>query len=445
MTKEPAFWGSSTERAIENFPISGIRFSGEFIRVLALIKASAAEINKDLKQLEPKLAKAIVRVSEEIAHGKYSEEFPVDIFQTGSGTSTNMNFNEVTAHIANKALGSQNPKAPIHPNDHVNLGQSSNDVFPTAIHITAALLIRDGLLPSLKTLEKSLTKKGFAFKKMVKTGRTHLQDAVPITLGQEFSGYATQIQKGIKRLEKTLPSLYELAIGGTAVGTGFKTHPAFGKAVIKKLANRLNLPLRKADNPFEAQASKDACVEVSGALRGTSIGLIKIANDIRLMASGPRCGLAELELPELQPGSSMMPGKVNPVEIEMLLQVCAQVIGNDTTVALSGMGGQFELNAMMPVLAHNLFQSISLLTKAVRVFERKCIQGIKPNVEHMARLASQSLMLATALAPEIGYDKAAEIAKKAYHTNKSVFSVAQNTLDMPKSKLAKLLDPAEMT
>ena len=440
-----SLYGATTQRAVENFPVSGIRFSRDYIRTLGLIKASCAEVNKKLGKLDGKLADAIIGASGEIEKGKYDEHFVLDIFQTGSGTSTNMNFNEVAANVANLGVGSQvGSKKPIHPNDHVNMGQSSNDIIPTAIHVAAALSTRERLLPALNQLEKTLADKAKKFMKYCKTGRTHLQDATPILLGQEFSGYQDQVSKSVQRIERALTSVYELAVGGTAVGTGINTDAQFGKLVSESLAKKTGIPFREATNHFEAQASKDACVELSGALKTTAVSLFKIANDIRWLSSGPRCGITEINLPAVQPGSSIMPGKVNPVIPESLLQVCVQVMGNDTAVTFAGANGNFELNVMMPVIAHNLLQSISLLAAATKMFDEKCVRGIEANEKRIEETVERSLMLATPLAPVIGYDKAAEISKKAFHEGKSVREVALATLDLSKEKLDEILDPKKM-
>jgi fumarate hydratase, class II len=440
-----ALYGATTQRAVENFPVSGIPVSREFIRTLSVIKSACAEVNQGLGKLDAKLASAILGAASEIEKGKYDAHFPIDIFQTGSGTSTNMNFNEVAANVANLALGSTvGSKKPVHPNDHVNMGQSSNDIIPTAIHVAAAVMVTEKLLPSLQQLQNTLTKKAAAFSGIVKTGRTHLQDATPILLGQEFSGYENQVKKSIERIERALPSLCELAVGGTAVGTGINTDAQFGKLVSAVIAKKLKVPFREAENHFEAQASKDACVEMSGALKATAVALTKIANDFRWLASGPRCGFAEIILPPVQPGSSIMPGKVNPVIPESLLQVCAQVMGNDLAITLGGQSGSFELNVMMPMIAHNLLQSIQILANGVRVFDEKCARGIEANIARINETVERSLMLATPLAPVVGYDKAAEISKKAFTQNKTVREVALETLDLSKEQLNEILDPSKM-
>lgn len=441
-----SLYGASTQRAVENFPVSGFRMSREFIHALALLKESCAETNLKLKKLDAKLAKLIVQASREIQTGKYDSEFVVDVFQTGSGTSTNMNFNEVAANLCNLSAGSKlASKSPVHPNDHVNLGQSSNDMIPSAIHVAAALLVEESLLPALSGLQTSLKKKSLSFAKVVKTGRTHLQDATPITLGQEFSGYQAQVKKGIERVRVTLPRIYELAVGGTAVGTGINTPKNFGKLVCESLAKKTGKPFKEAENHFEAQAAKDACVELSSALKTVAVSLTKIANDIRWLSCGPRCGFAELTLPETQPGSSIMPGKVNPVVAESLLQVCAQVIGSDVTITLAGQSGNFELNVMMPLIAHHLLQSIRLLGNATRIFDQKCVQGIEANTDRIRETINLSLMLVTPLAQKIGYDKAAAIAKKAFTEGLTVLEVAERELKMNRRELEKILDPTQMT
>lgn len=416
-----ALYGASTQRAIDNFPVSGWRFCRDFIRAFAAVKSICAQVNHRLGKLEESLSTAIQAAALDIEFNKYDEQFVVDVFQTGSGTSTNMNCNEVIANLANVALGSKlGAKKPIHPNDHVNMGQSSNDTFPSVIHVAAALSCHEKLLPALKTLEKSLSAKVVAFEGLEKIGRTHLQDATPLTLGQEFSGYACQAKNCVHRLERALSGIYQLAIGGTAVGTGVNAHPQFGQWVAAGLSKRFELPFCEAPNHFEAQAAKDACVELSGALKTIAVSLTKIANDIRWLSSGPRAGLGEISIPALQPGSSIMPGKVNPVMPEMVLQVCAQVIGNDCTIALGAMGGNFELNTMMPLIAYNLMNSISILSAATGLFAEKCIDGLEPNIPKLRENVQRSLMQITALVPSIGYDKAVEIVKIAAAKNLSI-------------------------
>ena len=440
-----AYYGAQTARAVENFPVSGIRFSRAFIKALGLIKQHAATANIELGLLDKEPGGAIHRAAKEVAEGKWDEHFVVDIFQTGSGTSTNMNANEVIANRAGELSGHKPCEKFIHPNDQVNLGQSSNDVMPTALHLAALDSIEFGLIPALGTLSVELAEKGATFKDVLKIGRTHLQDATPITLGQEFNGYASQIRHGIFRLQSLQTHLGELALGGTAVGTGINTHPEFASRTIARLAEATGLPLREADDHFEAQAARDACVEASGALKTVAVSLIKIANDIRHLGSGPRCGLGELRLPATQPGSSIMPGKVNPVMCEMVIQVGAQVIGNDAAISFSGALGNFELNAMLPVIAHNLLQSIELLTHASRIFGQRCIAGLEADAKKCADDAERSLALGTALVPEIGYDRAARIVKAAYESGRSVREVAGELSGLAGNQLDQLLDPHHQT
>jgi fumarate hydratase class II len=440
-----AYYGAQTARAVENFPISGLRFSRSFIRALGVIKKHAAIANRSLGLLDPKLAEAIQRAAQEVVDGALDRHFVVDIFQTGSGTSTNMNANEVIANRATELLGGKRGDKLVHPNDHVNRGQSSNDVIPTAIHLAALNEIQAQLIPALKELHDALAKKAGEFDGILKIGRTHLQDATPMRLGQEFSGYASQIAHGITRLENTKPHLAELALGGTAVGTGLNTHAEFARKVIAGLARETGLDLREAPNHFEAQGARDACVEASGALKTVAVSLIKIANDIRWLGSGPRLGLGELKLPATQPGSSIMPGKVNPVMCEMVIQVGAQVIGNDTAITFAGTFGNFELNVMLPVIAHNLFESIDLLANASRVFARRCITGLEADPGKLEANIERSLAMCTALAPVIGYDKAAHIAKVAYETNRNVREVAAELSGLDKATLDRLLNPRTQT
>ena len=440
-----AYYGVQTARAIENFPISSLRLPRAMIRALGLIKWAAARVNTELGLLDPKIAKAIQRAAQEVIDGLLDDQFPVDIFQTGSGTSSNMNVNEVIANRAAEQLGGERGGKLVHPNDHVNLGQSSNDVIPTAIHIAALEQIDKALIPALKRLYTALAAKAKEFDAVVKIGRTHLQDATPIRLGQEFSGYARQIELGIQRIERARASLGELALGGTAVGTGLNAHPEFAKRAIALLARETRCPVKEAKNHFEAQAAQDALVEASGALRTVAVSLMKIANDIRWLGSGPRCGLGEILLPETQPGSSIMPGKVNPVIAESVMMVAAQVMGNDTALMVSGQAGNFELLVMLPVMAHNLLQSIALLASAAENFALRCVEGLKANPERCRAGIEQSLAMCTALAPEIGYEAAAEIAKEAYRTGKTVREVALEKKVLPAARLADLLDPWRMT
>ncbi len=455
-------YGAQTQRAVENFAISGVRFPRRFIRALGLIKGVAAEVNQDLgvPKLKPEYARAIVRAAQEVAEGKWDGEFVLDIFQTGSGTSTNMNANEIISCRANELLGGRRGgRKPVRPNDEVNQSQSSNDVIPTAIHLAALEAFQHDLLPALDALANGLEKKAAEFKDVLKTGRTHLQDAVPIMLGQEFSGYASQVRHGIARVKTTMKDLEEVPIGGTALGTGLNACVEFGARVCNLLAKKTGIPLREAENKFEAMGARDALVEASGALKVVAVSLIKIASDIRLLSCGPRTGIAEISLPELQPGSSIMPGKVNPVMPEMMIQVGAQVIGNDHAVTLGGAFGQLDLNVMMPLIAHNLLQSIALLSNGAKVFNERCVssgppmpdnpdnvKGIVANRERCRKLVENSLMPVTGLVPRIGYDRAAQIAKKALRTGKTVRQVALEEIrDLPEAELDKLLDLTAQT
>lgn len=443
---EKAYWGAQTQRAIENFPISDLRFPRRFLRALGMVKLSAAKANSQLGLLDEKLKNIISQAAKEVMDGNYDDQFVLDIFQTGSGTSTNMNANEVIGNRANEILGgSIGDKKPVHPNDHVNMGQSSNDVIPTCIHISVLEAVHNDLMPALKQLAEALISKEKEFDKIIKIGRTHLQDATPIRLGQEFSGYASMIQHGIKRLMNVYENLSELAIGGTAVGTGINTHPQFAQLVIKEVKRITGLEFREAENHFEAQGAKDATVEVSAVLKTIAVSLTKIANDIRWLGSGPRCGIGEILIPEVQPGSSIMPGKVNPVIAEALCMVAAQIIGNDAAVTVGGLTGNFELNVMMPVITYNLLQSIDLLSKGVLVFTEKCISGLRANETRTKELVELSLAMCTALSPKIGYDSAAKIAKQAYATGKTIREVAQELNVLPPDELNKVLDPWSMT
>ena len=437
-----AYYGPQTQRAIENFPISGFHMPRVFIQALALIKKCAAETNRELGLLNEEVASAIVQAAQETINGRFDDQFAVDVFQTGSGTSSNMNMNEVLATRANEILtGKKSSKTPVHPNDHVNQGQSSNDVIPTALHIASLRAIRSRLAPSLETLHKSLVAKAIEFEGIDKIGRTHLQDAVPMTLGQEFSGFARQIELALERLKDAEKRLVELALGGTAVGSGLNAPADFAERVIEKMATETQLPLREADNHFEAQSARDAAVETSGILKTIAVGLIKIANDLRWLASGPRCGLGEINLPSLQPGSSIMPGKVNPVIPEAVFQVAAQVIGNDAAITMGGQSGNFQLNVAIPVIAHNLLNSIRLMASAVAVFAEKCINGISANREKCRANIEQSLAMVTGLVPFIGYDEAAAIAKIAYETGKTVREVAEQKKVLSQDVLDTILNP----
>ncbi|MGQ9616277.1 MAG: class II fumarate hydratase [Spirochaetota bacterium] len=441
-----AYWGAQTQRAVENFPISRIRFPHSFIRAMGMVKLAAARANVRLGLLDKRLGEAIERASGEVMEGKFNEHFVVDIFQTGSGTSTNMNANEVIANRANELLGTGiGKKFPVHPNDHVNMGQSSNDVIPTCMHIAALQGIEGDLLPSMRALAKELLEKEREFDSVVKIGRTHCQDATPIRLGQEFSGYRSMVEHGIRRVESLRESLQELAIGGTAVGTGINTHPQFAVLVIEEINRITGLNFREAENHFEAQGSKDGIVQASSILKCVAVSLMKIANDVRFLSSGPRCGIGELILPEVQPGSSMMPGKVNPVIAESLCQICAQVIGNDAVIAISGMLGHLELNVMMPVMTHNLLQSIEILSRGAENFAARCIRGIKADELHIKEMVDKSLALCTALSPYIGYEAASELAKEAYKKGKTIIELAKEKGVLSQEKLDELLDPRRMT
>lgn len=440
------YYGAQTERARQNFPVSGIRFPRRFIAALGMIKGEAAAVNEELGILQPELAQAIRQAADEVVQGDRDDDFPLDIFQTGSGTSTNMNANEVIGNRAIQILqGEMGSKSPVHPNDHVNAGQSSNDVIPTAIHLAAYAAIVEDLNPALDHLAAALEAKAREFDEVVKIGRTHLQDAVPVRLGQEFSGYAAQVRKGIERLEGVKPRLGELALGGTAVGTGLNARPGFATSVIERLGQRTGLPFVPAPNKFEAMAAKDAAVETSGALKTVAVSLTKIANDIRWLGSGPRTGIGEIALPSLQPGSSIMPGKVNPVIPEMVLMVGAQVVGNDVTISVGGMSGNFELNVMMPVIAYNLLQSIEILANASQLLADRCVAGLEANRERCQEMVEKSLAMVTALAPRIGYDKAAEIAKEALATGRTVRELATAMEVLPLEELERVLDARSQT
>ena len=431
-----ALWGAQTQRAVENFPISGRPIHGALVHALALIKAEAARVN----HLDRSVKDAIAAAAEEVASGAHDDQFPIDTFQTGSGTSSNMNANEVIAELAGDRLG-----APVHPNDHVNMSQSSNDVFPSAVHLAAALAIDERLLPALDKLTKALRKKQREFAHEVKSGRTHLMDATPVTLGQEFGGYAAQIEDGIARINDTMPRLCSLPLGGTAVGTGINAPKGFARKVITRLAARTGLPLTEARDHFAAQGARDALVETSGQLRVVAVSLIKIANDLRWMASGPRTGLAEIRIPDLQPGSSIMPGKVNPVIPEVVTQVSAQVIGNDAAIAFGGSQGNFELNVFVPLIARNLLESIDLLASACTVFAEKCVRGIEANTATLARYAEASPAVATALNPHLGYETTAAIIKESNRTGKSVRAIVRARKLLTDAQLDRVLDVEAMT
>lgn len=439
LVPEEAYYGAQTQRAVENFPVSGRRFSRPFIRSLGLIKKCAAAVNRVLGLLDSERAGAIISAAREVEDGRLDDQFVVDVFQTGSGTSTNMNANEVIAGRANEILtGGRGGKSPVHPNDHVNLGQSSNDVIPSVIHVSALMQIRERLIPALTSLGIALENKAREFMDVRKIGRTHLQDAVPIRLGQELGGYSRQVELAVLRLQRAQDSLMELALGGTAVGNGVNTHPEFAPRVIQMLAKETGCPFREAENHFEAQAAQDAAVELSGALKTVAVSLMKMANDIRWLASGPRCGLGEIVIPSLQPGSSIMPGKINPVIPEVVLQVAAQVIGNDAAVTIGGQWGALELNTMLPLIAHNLLESLSLLTNATVLFHEKCVSGIQANREKCESNIEQSLAMATILVPALGYDRASAIAREAYRSGKTVRQVALEQEVLPRREIERL-------
>ena len=435
-----ARWAAQTQRAVENFPISGLTIDRLLIRALAEIKGAAALANARLKVVDKDIASAIHEAAREVADGQWDEHFPIDVYQTGSGTSSNMNTNEVLASLATDKAGQK-----VHPNDHVNASQSSNDVFPSAIHIAAAYGLVNDLVPALEHLAKSLRKKQREFKAVVKSGRTHLMDATPVTLGQEFGGYAQAVEIGIERIEACLPRVGELPLGGTAVGTGINAPKGFAKAVVTRLAADMELPLREARDHFEATGSRDALVECSGVLRTIAVSLYKIANDLRWMGSGPRTGLAEIRIPDLQPGSSIMPGKVNPVVPEAVCQVVSQVVGNDAAVAFGGAAGNLELNVMLPVIARNLLESIRLLASVSRVFADKCIIGIEANVDRCKAYAESSPSIGTSLNPYIGYEKAAEVIKESTKTGRSIRELVLERGWMTDAELDKALDTLAMT
>lgn len=434
-----ALYGAQTQRAVENFPISGLRIPRAFIRALGLIKACAAEVNTDLGLLDEEISKAIQLAALEVAEGKHDDHFPIDIFQTGSGTSSNMNANEVIAHLASQKLGKD-----VHPNDHVNMGQSSNDVIPTAIQVSAVLLVTERLLPVLEHLAGTTEARAGELAAVIKTGRTHLMDAMPITLGQELSGWAAQVRHGIDRINAALPRLCALAQGGTAVGTGINAHPELGDRFAQAMSDRTNKHFTSSNNYFESLSSQDAAVELSGQLKVVAVSLMKIANDLRWMNSGPLTGLAEIALPALQPGSSIMPGKVNPVIPEAMAMVCAQVIGNDATITVAGQSGNFQLNVMLPVVGYNLLQSIEILANGGKALGERAIQGFTVNKEHLREKLGLNPILVTALNAVIGYEKGAKIAKQAYAERRPIIDVALELTDLSKEEVERLLDPAEL-
>ncbi|MCG5531891.1 class II fumarate hydratase [Halorhodospira sp. 9621] len=434
-----ALYGAQTQRAVQNFPISGQPMPRPFIQALGLIKAACARANRDLSGLDPTVAEAIAEAAEAVARGEYDDHFPIDVFQTGSGTSSNMNANEVIARLASDRAG-----CPVHPNDHVNMGQSSNDVIPTAIHVSAALEVHDRLLPALRRLADTIEQRATELEDVTTTGRTHLMDAMPVTLGQELSGWAAQIRNGVSRIEAGLPRLHALAQGGTAVGTGINAPAELGEQVCRRLAEASGVPFAPAPNRFEALSSQDAAVELSGQLRTVAVSLMKIANDLRWMNSGPLAGLGEISLPALQPGSSIMPGKVNPVIPESVAMVGAQVMGNDTTVSVAGQSGNFQLNVMLPVIGYNVLQSIDLLANASTVLGQDAIAGFTVNEDNLRTALDRNPILVTALNAVIGYEKGAEIAKQAYREGRPVIEVAREMTDLSEAELQRLLDPREL-
>lgn len=443
---EEALWGPQTQRAVENFPISGYRFPREFIRALGVVKIAAAKTNMELELLDKSIAAPIILAAREVMEGKWDDQFVVDIFQTGSGTSTNMNANEIIARRASRIAEEENGgPVHVHPNDHVNMGQSSNDVIPTCLHISAYESVKQKLLPALEELYWELEKKADEFHDIVKLGRTHLQDAVPLRLGQEIGGYAAMVKHSVRRVEMSIDSLAELALGGTAVGTGINTHPAYAPIAIEKISAITGSEFREAENHFEAQGSRDAVVEAHGAIKTAAVSLTKIANDIRWMGAGPYGSIGELLIPPVQPGSSIMPGKVNPVMAESLLQVTAQVIGNDAAISLAGLSGNFELNVMIPVMAHNILSSVTLLSNAVNAFTKKCVTGLRADKKRCEELVEKSLAMVTALNPVIGYDQAAKVAKEAYETGKTLREVILAKKLVPADQLDEALDPVSMT
>lgn len=441
-----AYYGPHTQRALDNFPISGRRLPREFIRALGIIKEAAAQANMALGLLDNEMGEAIVRAAREVAGGHFDHDFVVDVYQTGSGTSTNMNANEVISHRANEILGAGvGAKAPVHPNDHVNMSQSSNDVIPSAIHVSALDSIEHGLIPALRHLQGSLQAKAREFHRVLKIGRTHLQDAVPVRLGQEFAGYAAQIRHGVRRIRRARPSLSELALGGTAVGTGINAPKGFAELAIERISEITGIRFARAANPFEAIGARDALVETSGQLKAVAVGLMKISNDLRWMNSGPRCGLGEITLPALQPGSSIMPGKVNPVIPEAIMMLCATVMGHDVAITIGAQHGNFELNTMMPMMADHLLESIRLLAHGARILANRCVTGIVANEERTKALVEGSLAMVTALAPIVGYDEAAEIAQEASASGKTVRQVARERQLLPEEELNRILDPLRLT
>ena len=445
LVPDDAYYGAQTQRAVDNFQVSDRRIPRTLIQSIGSIKKTAAIINHKLDKIDLSIKNAITKASDEVISGKHDDQFVVDIFQTGSGTSTNMNANEVISNRANEILGhKKGEKFPVHPNDHVNLGQSSNDTFPTAINLAICLDLKSKLYPALKSLSNSLDKKTKDFKDIIKIGRTHLQDATPITLGQEFSGYLEMVKKSIERIEDAEKYVHSLPQGGTAVGTGINTHPEFGKLVAKELNKITGIKFTETKNHFEAQATQDSTLQVSGALRGLAVSLSKIANDIRFLGSGPRAGIGELNIPAVQPGSSIMPGKVNPVICESLIQVCAQVMGNDQAISLGAQGSYFELNVMMPMIASNILESIEIISNGVNMFNEKLLKDLNANKEVCSGYIEGSLAMCTSLVPVIGYDKAAEIAYKAFKQGKTVREIVLNEKILKKKDVDKLLNHKNM-
>ena len=439
------YWGAQTQRSLINFPIGWEKQPESIIKALGIIKLAAAKVNMKQNKLDPKIGNLITTAANAVVAGKYNEHFPLSIWQTGSGTQSNMNANEVIANIAIKKMGGiLGSKTPVHPNDHVNMSQSSNDTFPTAMHIAIAMITNNETIPALKKLNNALMKKTEEFKKIVKIGRTHTQDATPLTLGQEFSGYAFQINQGINRITKSMKDIYLIAQGGTAVGTGLNTAVGFDEAVAQEIANATQLPFKTASNKFEALATHDAIVELSGSVKTVAMSIFKIANDLRFLGSGPRCGLGELLIPENEPGSSIMPGKVNPTQVEAITMVCAQILGNDTAISFAGSQGHFELNVYKPMIGYNMLQSLQLIGDSASAFTDNCIQGLKADEQRISKLMNESLMLVTALTPEIGYDKATTVAKTAHKNGTTLREEAINLGFVDGHTFDKIVKPNEM-
>ena len=439
------YWGAQTQRSLMNFPIGWEKQPESIVKALGIIKMAAAKVNMKQNKLEPKIGNLITAAANEVIAGKYNEHFPLSIWQTGSGTQSNMNANEVIANIAiEKTGGILGSKTPVHPNDHVNMSQSSNDTFPTAMHIAIAMITNNETIPALKKLNNALLKKTEEFKRIVKIGRTHTQDATPLTLGQEFSGYAFQISQGINRITKSLEDIYLIAQGGTAVGTGLNTAVGFDEAVAQEIANATQLPFQTASNKFEALATHDAIVELSGSVKTVAMSIFKIANDLRFLGSGPRCGLGELRLPENEPGSSIMPGKVNPTQVEAITMVCAQILGNDTAIGFAGSQGHFELNVYKPMIGYNMLQSLQLIGDSASAFTDNCIKGLEADEQRISKLMNESLMLVTALTPEIGYDKATTVAKTAHKNGTTLREEAINLGFVDGHTFDNIVKPDEM-